>query len=88
MTLTTLPPVLEPMVEPTAKALWKASASGSDTLWPEYECIGRSIFMRTARTAILAFLNAALEAGVAERKDMFTIEGKWLPFLIIRTGNT
>jgi len=79
MTITALPKSWEPMVEAVAVAaalLPNAAHFGQGNL-------PRLVAVKFANTAILAFLNAAIEAGVARKAnalDFDTGEGKtwWL----------
>lgn len=92
MTLTTLPAVLEPMVEKAAQAIYEADFEDDIPWWGDMFDEVREPFRHRARMAILAFLNAALASGVAReevnRPSQFYDEKHEIRISLIRTGDT
>jgi len=72
--ITALPEGLEPMVDTVAAAIMTDTVSDGSP-WMGAEHLGkidpyyRSVLRDGARVAILAFLNAALDAGVADEEQ-------------------
>jgi hypothetical protein len=75
MTLTTLPDNLKPAVEKAAQELFNAKMGGTDD--PTLTDMLAAICMEDAEKAVLAFLNAAIEAGDAREAELAQTAGDW-----------